>query len=583
MVSFRWGNQNLSLPQSKDYIKSEVKDFISDGDRNFIVKLKRAIESTQSSEDNSELLKIFRLIKDDVLESPLTPFLEQDADGWKRYSQTKARGSKEPKPNTSNINFVKEKTIGDVTEGAVVGRLRGMGAVKYMKGEEVDLPDFDIEEWMDNTRTKFVSSKSVGYDIVIRESEAEGRAGTFNFAHKPSESNLDGHIDALFPIIDEGELTNAKSEYIMEKTGQQATFRTKAGTRQEIAREIIDYSFNIPDEDIEKLTKRGGTSSVLEQTLNEDGEFEPVGGFAGSGVRIKLTTDPKAKLNMQALLTAINDLNRTEQMRNDGIVQIGDKFYSYQLGDADAGTKVKLSYHPNEQGSPFSFLRDNKDIFLRILKPYFSNPLSVYTAEIVGNIKTSKKPKPMFSQRAADVQSKYFKGKSEDRYERVTEWTNKENKEKISPEEYNKLSDEEKEKYTPTVKPLTPSDIKELTDKAFVNMETDQVISENEYNTLPDKEKRKYKSKIIVTEEGKSGGVGLQTFGGTSYDTGSGFQADELQEAFKEAYVDCKIYLKNHGSFNLNPFRQGSPNRSMASHVNKLKKNVRRLRKTLGD
>ena len=59
MVSFRWGNQNLSLPQSKDYIKSEMKDFISDGDRNFIVKLKRAIESTQSSEDNSELLKIF--------------------------------------------------------------------------------------------------------------------------------------------------------------------------------------------------------------------------------------------------------------------------------------------------------------------------------------------------------------------------------------------------------------------------------------------------------------------------------------------------------------------------------------------
>ena len=30
MVSFRWGNQNLSLPQSKDYIKSEMKDFISE-------------------------------------------------------------------------------------------------------------------------------------------------------------------------------------------------------------------------------------------------------------------------------------------------------------------------------------------------------------------------------------------------------------------------------------------------------------------------------------------------------------------------------------------------------------------------
>ena len=32
-----------------------------------------------------------------------------------------------------------------------------------------------------------------------------------------------------------------------------------------------------------------------------------------------------------------------------------------------------------------------------------------------------------------------------------------------------------------------------------------------------------------------------------------------FKEAFDEAYVDCKIYLKNHGSFNLNPFRQGFP------------------------
>ena len=581
MVSFRWGNQNLSLPQSEDYIKSEMKDFISDGDRSFVVKLKRAIESTQGSEvNNTELVSQFKKIREEILGLPLTPFLEQDADGWKRYSQTRARGSKEPKPNTSNINFVKDKTIGDITEGAVVGRLRGMGAVKYMKGDELDLPDFDIDEWMDNTRTKFISPKSVGYDIVIRESEAEGRAGTFNFAHKSSESNLDGHIDAIFPVIDEGELTNAKSEYIMEKTGQQATFRAKTGTKQEIAREIIDYSFTIPNKSIEQLKKKGGTSSIQEQVQKKKGRgisFEPV------GERIKLTTDATEPLNMQALLTAINDLDRTEKMREEGIVKIGDKFYSYQLGSADAGTKVSLSYNLDDEGSPFAFIGDNKEIFLRILRPYLANPITVYTAEIVGNIKTSKKPKPMFSQRAADVQSKYFKGKSADRYERVTEWTHKKNQEKISPEEYNKLSDEEKENYKPTVKPLTPSDIKELTDKAFVNMETDQVISENEYNTLPDEEKRKYKSKIIVTEEGKSGGVGLEAFGGTSYDTGSGFQADELQEAFKEAYVDCKIYLKNHGSFNLNPFRQGSPNRSMAGHVNRLKKNVRRLRKTLGE
>ena len=88
---------------------------------------------------------------------------------------------------------------------------------------------------------------------------------------------------------------------------------------------------------------------------------------------------------------------------------------------------------------------------------------------------------------------------------------------------------------------------------------------------------------VVVTEEGKSGGVGLETFGGTDYETGSGFMPDEIQEAFNDAYVVCKIYLKKHGEFNLNPFRQGKANRSMATHANKLKKNVRRLRKLLGE
>ena len=579
MVSFRWGNQNLSLPQSKDYIKSEMKDFISDGDRNFIVKLKRAIESTQSSKDNSELLKIFRLIKDDVLESPLTPFLEKEPDGWKRFSRRKERGSKEFKPNTSNIKYAKEKTIGNITDGEVVGRLRGMGAIKYMKGDELDLPDFNFDEWMDNTRTMFVSPRSVAYDIAIRESESEARAGTYNFAHKKSESNLDGHIDAIFPFIDEGELTNAKSEYITEMTGQTASFKAKAETRTQIAEEIIDYSFKIPEKAIRNLEKRGGTGTIQEQVQKKRGRgisFEPV------GQRIKLTTDAKEKLNMQALLTAINDLNRTPKMREEGIVQIKDKFYSYQLASADTPTKTNLSYKIDDEGSPFSFIGDNKETFLRILRPYFKNPLTVTTAEIIGNIKTVMKPKPTFRQKAITVQADYAKDKEKDRYEMVTEYISGKNK--ISPEEYRKLSDEEKKKYKPSkVEPLTLEDIKELTDKAFVNLETDRVITENEYNALSNEEKRKYKSKILITEEGKGGGTGLQAFGGTTYATGSGFELDELKEAFDEAYVECKIYLRNYGSFNLNPFRQGSPNRKMATHVNKLKKNVRRLRKTLGE
>ena len=436
-------------------------------------------------------------------------------------TQTRVKGLKEPKPNTSNLNYIEEKTLGDITEGELIGRLRGMGAVKYMKGDKVDLPDFNFDEWADNNRMRYISPRTVGHDVTFRESEAENRAGTFNFAHLNSMSNYEGHIDAIFPVIDEGDLTSAKADHITEKTGQNATFKSMSGTKQEIAKEIVDYSFNISNEIIDKMKAGGATSSIQEQVL-EEGEFEPV------GERIDLTTDSKEELNMQALLTAQSDLTRTPKMKEENIVQIGDKYYSYQMGDVDVAKKISVDWKIFDEGSPFSFLEDNKDIFMKILNPYFSNPTSVYTAEIVGNIKTNKKPKATFGEKAKQVQAKHAEGKSPDFYEKVSEWKHKKTKETISVEEYNKLPKEEQENYGSVVKPLGAKDIKELTDNAFVNIETKETISEKEYDKLPSEEKRKYKSKVVVTEEGKGGGVGLEAFGGTDYETGSGFMPDEI-------------------------------------------------------
>ena len=84
MVSFRWGNQNLSLPESKDFIKSEMKDFIKNTDRNFVVRVKRAIRSTQGSEvNNTELKNQFKAIREEILAEPIKLYLKQDAEGWK--------------------------------------------------------------------------------------------------------------------------------------------------------------------------------------------------------------------------------------------------------------------------------------------------------------------------------------------------------------------------------------------------------------------------------------------------------------------------------------------------------------------
>ena len=78
MVSFRWGNQNLSLPESKDFIKSEMKDFIKNTDRNFVVRVKRAIRSTQGSEvNNTELKNQFKAIREEILAEPIKLYLKQ--------------------------------------------------------------------------------------------------------------------------------------------------------------------------------------------------------------------------------------------------------------------------------------------------------------------------------------------------------------------------------------------------------------------------------------------------------------------------------------------------------------------------
>ena len=54
MVAFRWGNQNLSLPNSANFLKTEMNDYLSTGDRSFIVKFKRAKESVQGSGLNEQ-------------------------------------------------------------------------------------------------------------------------------------------------------------------------------------------------------------------------------------------------------------------------------------------------------------------------------------------------------------------------------------------------------------------------------------------------------------------------------------------------------------------------------------------------
>ena len=82
MVAFRWGNQNLSLPDSNEYIKTEMNDFLLNGGTSFIVKVKRALASVEGSGLNrGEFVSSFKTLSEEVLSSPLKPIMEKEPEG----------------------------------------------------------------------------------------------------------------------------------------------------------------------------------------------------------------------------------------------------------------------------------------------------------------------------------------------------------------------------------------------------------------------------------------------------------------------------------------------------------------------
>ena len=138
-------------------------------------------------------------------------------------------------------------------------------------------------------------------------------------------------------------------------------------------------------------------------------------------------------------------------------------------------------------------------------------------------------------------------------------------------------------------KPLTQSMIDEQSKRAFSHKtKKDEdgnpiFISEEEYAKLPKEEKDNYKSEIRVYEVGETGVAGTKDsaqFGEESV-TSETLRADDIEDAFKQAYVELTFEATKHGEYNLSGSRSRQ-NRSMVAYSNKLKKNVRKLKRMIG-
>ena len=568
MVAFRWGNQNLSLPNSANFLKTEMNDFLSTGDRSFVVKVKRAKESVQGSGLNEqEFMGEFKKIYEEVIDQPLKPLLE-NKDGWKQFSTIKS-GKKGTTINQANIDFIDDQKIENLTDAKVLTRLKGAGALEFAKEGEVNLPPFPFEE-------KFPKDKfTLGYgrdlekyiddDVRLRvNSQGDG----WNLAYKKQDARLDAHIQIVFPSIDEGKIMAEKADYILETTGQTASFKPKS-SQLKVGTEVIEHTFDLSDKDLKKIGALFKGTVLTPMKLVDD-KFE-----TDEGQQITTKLGGEGLESELAFLTALSDLKRTQEMLDEDIIISGEQYYHFKQ---PSGTLSNIVLDLLDESK--EFILENQDLFLRILKPYLDEPTTVFTGKILANIKTRRKNIDTFRATALSTKTK------DATYSTTRYAENKENpEERITPEEYKALPIEERKKYKLVSKPLTQEEIIELTEEAFKHKETGETISESAYQELPNEDKKNYKTnlQVLETKEGVSGADirGMETYGGQEYKYDS-INSANAEELFANAFVECQIYVINNGEYNLNPFRRGAGNRALSKEINKLKRNVRRLKKIFG-
>lgn len=579
-VSFRWGNQTLSLPKSENFLMTQMRDYISSGDKNFRTKVRIAKESVEDSEVNAVKFKEeMSAVLEKVLNEPLVPELQKEADGWKMFSKLRDRKT----DNEANLEFIEGKKLSDLLDGGVLSRLKGTD-VSFIRGGKTTLPPFDFDDWY-STLSETETELDVEYDLVFIEDARS--PDTYNYGHKQYRSPLKSHIEAKFPNFDPDSLTNAKADYILEQTGQESRFTPSSG-KYTIATENIDFSFKIPDSVISKLKGKGKDDYVIEQELSEGEDGEEV--FTEVGERIPFTSNPKDEINSLNVQSAIGDLNRTDTMKEENIIQLNGKYYYYKFTDVDDIKQTRVTF-PAGEGSPENFIYSNTDLIMRIVKPKLENPEIVYSVKLYGKINTKSNKLDTYRQYALNVQAeeddklidtesgkelsvediqRQSKMAYSHKTEKAEEYTNIKTGSKISASEYLKLEDDEKKNYS---------------NKVF--------ISEDEYNKLSSEDKKDYKSEIRLYDikegdrENPKIKPSLSTrestdFGDIKYSASTTIPVDDIQEVFaNDASVALTIELIKHGEFNLSGARM-KQNRKMANHTNKLKKNIRRLKKIVG-
>lgn len=607
MVSFKWGQVNTALPERKDFFITEIGKYLNDGNKGFIVKYRRALDGITEENANSlekEFLKVFK----EVLEQPLEPLLKQEGDGWTRFSTMK-RG-KAKVPNTSNINFIKDKKIKDILDSNTVNKLRGSGVSSFYKDGQINLPDFDF----------FEEFKTNELDVEESISLVERKGGNGRYNLKPTEGS-EKHFTCDFPTKDDGKVSNLKTDFLMDLLGTAPPLEA-SNSEGKIEVEPIQYSFLVDEKTINNMNQRPNSETYLTPVKLEGGAF------VNDGAQVS-----QDKFGPMKIMAAKDDLdNRTSQMQEEQVIALDGKMYQFRNKDT-TGQKV-LSVEFLDSGNPLTFIEDNIALFERILTPVLNDPTTVKTVKLTGMIRTKKGSEPTFSSRViSSIKSKDSKA-GQDKFYMIARKRNTETGEVISIDDWAELDEEEQVNYEHIEEEMTAAEAVQVSSKAYRSKEKENgeytYMSEDDYNKLRrsinsfteqtflmkeietakeegDEERVEeleglrergiqinndnkalldsYVSDIQVMEGAEQGNPRVKQtvdYGKDKYAT-SEVNADNLEERLKEAYVEVDLIITTYGKYDLNPFSNTSANRPMSKHANKIKKYVRKLKREFGE
>jgi len=614
-VSFKWGQAPITLPDRRDFFIDKMANYISDGDKGFIVKYRRALRGV-NEENAKKIEEEFNSIFKDVLEQSLVPLLKTEGEGWTRF--TKTRKGKRSDDNQKNIDFIKDKKIKDILDADVVNRLRGSGITSYFKDGSLNLPDFNFFE-------VFRSVIDVDESVSLKEQELPRGKGRYNI--KPTEGS-EAHFSADFPTKDEGKITNAKADFLNELLGKSPPF-TPFLAKGKIEVEPIKYSFTLSEKTIDNMNEKAKKS---------DNYLTPVE-LVGEEFKAKGKQIPQDTFSGIKILAAKDDLdNRTPKMQQEQVIIIDGTMYQYREKDT-TGKKVFLVDFAT-LGNPFTFVKQNIPIFERILAPTLNDPTTVKTVKLQGFIRTTKGKSKTFSQAATQSLKDKDSPSGQDKMFMLASKKHKKTGEIISIEDWTELSVEEQTNYEHHEQELSQAEIIQISAKAYRSKQKNaegeyEYMTEDDYNSLrssidsassnwlgeettlinelktareeEDKDRveeleeliergnkilndnkallNEYEPALTVlsgAEERKPKITSVGEYGQDTYKTNE-VNAGNIEDKFKNAYVDVDFIITTHGSFELNPFAETSANRPMSKRANKIKKHVRKLKREFGE